>query len=103
MSMGIHRINTYEVEEFGSPGDLRFRIETDIRLPKVKDARGFHRRLRRAVEHSQHEKVRDLLLQRLTRPILKGGKVSRGDLIRVQRLVHGALSDPRRKLSPSPD
>ena len=41
--MGIHRINEFFVEEFGSPGDLRFRIETDIRIPRTPEDRGFLR------------------------------------------------------------
>ena len=96
--MGIHRINRFLVEEFGSAGDLRFRIETDIRMPATGDGRAFLRRLRKAVESSHHERVRDLLLQRLERPLLKGEKVTAADLIRVRRLVTGALSNPRKEL-----
>ena len=66
--MGIHRINEFFVEEFGSPGDLRFRIETDIRIPRTPEDRGFLRSLRNAVESSRHEAVRDLLLARLEPP-----------------------------------
>jgi hypothetical protein len=98
--MGIHRINRFFVEEFGSPGDLRFRIETDIRIPRTPDSAGFLRRLRNAVESSRHERVRDLLLMRLARPVTKGEEVTRADLIRVRRLVTGALSNPRRSLPP---
>lgn len=102
--MGIHRINILIVEEFGSPGDLRFRIETDIRLPRVKAAPGLHRRLRAAVETSRFERVRDLLLERLRKPLRgrHGGRVSKSDLIRVQRLVLGALSSPRKPVPPPP-
>lgn len=100
--MGIHRINRLFVEEFDSPGDLRFRIETDIRVPSNRAGRGFLRRLRKAVRSSRHETVRDLLLERLARPVLKGKKVSEADLIRVRRLVTGALSDPRKRLAPEP-
>jgi hypothetical protein len=98
--VGIHRINRLLVEEFGSPGDLRFRLETDIRVPNSGDGRGFLRRLRKAVESSHHERVRDLLLQRLTRPVLKGERVTAADLIRVRRMVTGALSNPRKSLPP---
>jgi len=101
--MGIHRINLFFVEEFGSPGDLRFRIETDIRIPRTPDNPGFHRRLRNAVESSRHEVVRDLLLERLERPARKREEVSEADLVRVRRLVNGALSNPRKRLpEPSP-
>lgn len=96
--MGIHRINKFFVEEFGSAGDLRFRIETDIRIPSGGASRAFLRRLRRAVESSHHERVRDLLLERLARPALRGEKVTAADLIRVRRLVTGALSAPRKDL-----
>lgn len=96
--MGIHRINEFFVEEFGSPGDLRFRIETDIRIPRRPEERGFVRSLRNAVEASRHEDVRDLLLERLKRPVMKRDEVSEADLIRVRRLVIGALSNPRRGL-----
>jgi hypothetical protein len=99
--MGIHRINWFFIEEFNSSGDLRFRIETDIRIPRAED-QGFVRRLRNAVEASRHEAVRDLLLQRLERPIQKRDAVSPGDLIRVRRLVTGALSNPRKRLPPEP-
>ena len=99
--MGIHRINWFFIEEFNSPGDLRFRIETDIRIPRAED-QGFVRRLRNAVEASRHEAVRDLLLERLERPILKRDAVSSSDLVRVKRLVNGALSNPRRRLPPEP-
>jgi hypothetical protein len=99
--MGIHRINWYFIEEFNSPGDLRFRIETDIRIPRAEDP-GFVRRLRNAVEASRHEAVRDLLLQRLERPIQKREAVSASDLMRVRRLVTGALSNPRKRLPPEP-
>ena len=71
--MGIHRINEFFVEEFGSPGDLRFRIETDIRIPRTPEDQGFLRRLRNAVESSRHEAVRDFLLERLERPVEKAG------------------------------
>lgn len=98
--MGIHRINRFFVEEFGSPGDLRFRLETDIRVPSGGAGRAFLRRLRKAVESSHHERVRDLLLEQLTRPALKGEKVTAADLIRVRRLVAGALSNPRKALPP---
>ena len=99
--MGIHRINWFFIEEFNSPGDLRFRIETDIRIPRAED-QGFVRRLRNAVEASRHETVRDLLLERLERPVQKRDAVSSSDLIRVRRLVAGALSNPRRRLPPEP-
>jgi hypothetical protein len=98
--MGIHRINWFFIEEFNSPGDLRFRIETDIRIPRADQ--GFVRRLRNAVEASRHEAVRDLLLQRLERPIQKQEAVSGSDLMRVRRLVTGALSNPRKRLPPEP-
>jgi hypothetical protein len=97
--MGIHRINWYFIEEFNSTGDLRFRIETDIRIPRAED-QGFVRRLRNAVEASRYEAVRDLLLQRVERPIQKREAVSSSDLIRVKRLVTGALSNPRKRLPP---
>ena len=99
--MGIHRINWCFIEEFNSPGDLRFRIETDIRIPRAED-QGFVRRLRNAVEASRHEAVRDLLLQRLEHPIQKRDAVSPSDLIRVKRLVTGALSNPRKRVPPEP-
>lgn len=98
--MGIHRINEFFVEEFGSPGDLRFRIETDIRIPRTPEDRGFLRSLRNAVESSRHEAVRDLLLARLERPVKKRELVSEMDLIRVRRMVTGALSNPRKRLPP---
>ena len=98
--MGIHRINWFFIEEFNSPGDLRFRIETDIRIPR--EDQGFVRRLRNAVEASRHEAARDLLLERLERPVLKRDAVSSSDLVRVKRLVIGALSNPRRRLPPEP-
>jgi hypothetical protein len=101
--VGIHRINTFFVEEFNSPGDLRFRIETDIRIPGGGAGKAFLRRLRRAVESSHHERVRDLLLARLTGPALKRGeKVTAADLIRVRRLVTGAMSPPRKSLPAEP-
>ncbi len=100
--MGIHRINRFFVEEFDSPGDLRFRIETDIRIPRTPEDMGFLRRLRNAVESSRHEVVRDLLLERLKRPVKKREDVSEADLIRVRRLVTGALSNPRKRLAPEP-
>ena len=96
--MGIHRINWCFIEEFNSPGDLRFRIETDIRIPRTPETAGFLRRLRNAVESSRHEDVRDLLLERLQRPVRKGEMVSDADLTRVRRLVTGALSHPRKLL-----
>ena len=96
--MGIHRINTYEVEEFNSPGDLRFRIETDIRLPKGRRARGFHSRLRRAIESSNLEAVRDLLLQQLERPLLRPGD-GKPELDRVRQLIQGALSGRAKRRS----
>jgi hypothetical protein len=95
--MGIHRINTFEVEEFNSAGDLRLRIETDIRLPRVSRARGFHRRLRNALESSDHETLRDLLLERLENPLHRRGD-GRSELTRVRRLVRGALSAPGKPL-----
>lgn len=98
--MGIHRINKFFVEEFGSPGDLRFRIETDIRIPAGGAGKAFLRRLRKAVESSHHERVRDLLLERLARPVFKGERVTAADLIRVRRLVAGALSAPGKGLPP---
>ena len=98
--MGIHRINMLFVEEFGSPGDLRFRIETDIRMSRRPESRGFIRRLREAVESNRDERVRDLLLERLKRPVEKRERVREADLIQVRRLVVGALSNPRRKLPP---
>lgn len=98
--MGIHRINLFFVEEFGSPGDLRFRIETDIRIPRTGDDPGLHRKLRHAVESSRFEKVRDLLLERLERPVTKREDVSDADLVRVRRLVSGALSNPRKRVPP---
>ena len=99
--MGIHRINSFEVEEFNSAGDLRFRIETDIRLPKLGRARGFHRRLRNALEASDHETVRDLLLERLKSPLHKRGD-GKPELTRVRRMVHGALSAPGKPLLRGP-
>jgi len=98
--MGIHRINWFFIEEFNSAGDLRFRLETDIRVPR--EDQGFVRRLRNAVEASRYEAARDLLLQRLERPIQKRDAVTPGDLIRVRRLVTGALSNPRKRLLPEP-
>jgi len=98
--MGIHRINEFFVEEFGSPGDLRFRIETDIRIPRTPEDLGFLRRLRKAVEASSHEDVRDLLLERLKHPVKKREDLSEADLIRVRRLVTGALTNPRKRLPP---
>ncbi|HEU5220190.1 MAG TPA: hypothetical protein VFU23_16130 [Gemmatimonadales bacterium] len=101
--MGIHRINLLFVEEFGSPGDLRFRIETDIRMPKGVGGRGFVQRLRNAVASSQHERARDLLLERLQKPIPKRReRVTAADLVRVRRLVTGALSAPGRSLPGDP-
>lgn len=97
--MGIHRINVSFVEEFYSPGDLRFRVETDVRMPRGPKGPGFIKRLRAAVESSQNEKVRDLLLQQLGK-VRKGKKVTKGDLIQVRRMITGALSDPRKKLPP---
>jgi hypothetical protein len=99
--MGIHRINWFFIEEFSSPGDLRFRIETDIRIPPAEEE-GFVRRLRETVEASRYEDVRDLLLERLEHPILKEESVSPSDLIRVRRLVTGALSNPGEPLPPEP-
>ena len=99
--MGIHRINSYEVEEFNSAGDLRFRIEMDIRLPKLARARGFHRRLRNAIESSDLETVRDLLLERLQHPLQRRGD-GRSELTRARRLVHGALSPPGKRLPRGP-
>lgn len=98
--MGIHRINTLFVEEFNSPGDLRFRIETDIRMPRGRAGRGFVRKLRSALASSRDEAVRDLLLQRLERPVRKRETVTAGDLVQVRRLVAGALSDPGKSLPP---
>ena len=98
--MGIHRINWSFIEEFNSAGDLRFRLETDIRVPR--EDQGFVRRLRNAVEASRHEVVRELLLQRLERPLQKREPVSSSDLIRVRRLVTGALSNPKRRLPEEP-
>lgn len=98
--MGIHRINKFFVEEFNSPGDLRFRIETDIRIPAGGAGRAFLRRLRKAVESSHHERVRDLLLERLAKPVIRGEKVTAADLIRVRRLVSGAFSAPGKELPP---
>ena len=100
--MGIHRINWFFIEEFNSQGDLRFRLETDIRIPRGED-QGFVRRLRNAVEASRSEAVRDLLLERLERPIGKRRAVSPADLIRVRRLVTGALSNPGKPLPPEPE
>lgn|SRR5688572_27366749 len=99
--MGIHRINWFFIEEFNSPGDLRFRIETDIRIPPAEDE-GFVRRLRETVEASRYEDVRDLLLERLEQPIQREAAVSPSDLIRVKRLVTGALSNPGEPLPPEP-
>lgn len=96
--MGIHRINVFQVEEFSSAGDLRFRIETDIRLPRPRQAPGFHRRLRKAVESADYETVRDLLLQRLQSPLLKRGDGTH-QLTRVRRMIHGALSAPGKPLA----
>jgi hypothetical protein len=98
--VGIHRINVSFVEEFYSPGDLRFRVETDVRMPRGRAGLGFIRRLRAAVESSQNEKVRDLLLERLKKPVRKRERVTNGDLIQVRRMITGALSDPRKKLPP---
>ena len=99
--MGIHRINWSFVEEFGSPGDLRFRIETDIRMPRGSEESRFVGQLREAVESSRHEAVRDLLLARLQDPLLQQKEeVSSSDLVRVRRLVRGALSDPGQPLAP---
>jgi len=98
--VGIHRINMLFVEEFGSPADLRFRIETDIRMSRAAAGRGFIRRLRAAVASSRDETVRDLLLARLARPVQKREPVTDADLIQVRRLVVGALSNPRKKLPP---
>lgn len=99
--MGIHRINWFFIEEFNSPGDLRLRIETDIRIPPAEDE-GFVRQLRTSIEASRHEDVRDLLLERLENPIQKEEAVSSADLIRVRRLVTGALSNPGEPLPPEP-
>ena len=99
--MGIHRINWFFIEEFNSPGDLRFRIETDIRIAPAEDE-GFVRRLRETVAESRYEDVRDLLLERLEHPIQKHEEVSSADLIRVKRLVTGALSNPGEPLPPEP-
>jgi hypothetical protein len=97
--MGIHRINWCFIEEFSSPGDLRFRIETDIRIPPSPAGRRFAARLRRAVTASRHEEVRDLLLERLERPVSRRKeRPSEADLTRVRRLVSGALSDPGKPL-----
>jgi hypothetical protein len=99
--MGIHRINWFFIEEFNSPGDLRFRLETDIRMSPSPEGRRRARRLRRAVESSQHERARDLLLEQLERPVSRGKKPSERDLQRVRRLVKGALSDPGKPLPES--
>lgn len=98
--MGIHRINKFFVEEFDSPGDLRFRIETDIRMPRTGAGRAFIRQLRTAIAASRDETVRDLLLARLARPLRQREKVTDADLIQVRRLVTGALSDPGKDLPP---
>jgi hypothetical protein len=98
--MGIHRINWFFIEEFSSPGDLRFRLETDIRMSSSPEGRRRVRRLRKAVETSHHERARDLLLEQLERPVLRGKKPSERDLERVRRLVKGALSNPGK---PVPD
>lgn len=96
--MGIHRINWMFIEEFNSAGDLRFRIESDIRVPGTPAGRRFLRRLRRAVETSHYERTRDLLLEQLERPALRKDKVTKADLVRVRRLVTGALSNPTKAL-----
>ena len=98
--MGIHRINWCFIEEFNSPGDLRFRLETDIRMSSSPEGRRRARRLRKAVESSHHERARDLLLEQLERPVLREKKPSERDLERVRRLVRGALSNPGK---PVPD
>ena len=96
--MGIHRINKFFVTEFGSPGDLRFRIETDIRMPAGRSGRDFVRKVHAAAAGSRDETLRDLLLARLARPVRKREKVSAADLVRVRRLVIGALSDAAKPL-----
>jgi hypothetical protein len=101
--MGIHRINWCFIEEFNSAGDLRFRLETDIRMSSSPEGRRRVRRLRRAVESSRHERARDLLLEQLEQPVLKGHKVSQRDLTRVRRLVSGALSNPGKPVPDSPE
>lgn len=99
--MGIHRINWCILEEFNSPGDLRFRIETDIRISPEREDPRFTRSLREAVESSRHEVVRDLLLERLGRPLRRArDKSSKDDLVRVRRLVNGALSNPKKPVPP---
>ena len=95
--MGIHRINWFFIEEFNSPGDLRFRLETDIRMSSSPAGRRRVRRLRRAVESSDHQRARDLLLEQLERPVSRK-KPSERNLERVRRLVRGALSDPGKPL-----
>lgn len=100
--MGIHRINKCFIEEFDSPGDLRFRLETDIRMPNTRAGRNYVRRLRAAVASSRDEAVRDLLLERLERPIRKKEKATEADLVQVRRLVIGALSDPGKELPSEP-
>jgi hypothetical protein len=100
--VGIHRINKCFIEEFASPGDLRFRIETDIRMPNTRSGRAFVRRLRAAVASSRDEALRDLLLERLEKPIRKKERASERDLIQVRRLVVGALSDPGKELPSEP-
>lgn len=100
--MGIHRINKCFIEVFDSPGDLRFRIETDIRMPDTRAGRDFIRRLRAVVASSRDEAVRDLLLERLARPIRRKERATAADLIQVRRLVIGALSDPGKELPPEP-
>ena len=96
--MGIHRINWFFIEEFNSAGDLRFRLETDIRMSSSPEGRRRVRRLRRAVESSDHQRARDLLLEQLERPVSPGKKPSERNLERVRRLVRGALSDPGKPL-----
>ena len=100
--MGIHRINKFFVEEFSSPADLRFRIETDIRMPDTPSGRKLVRRLRAALASSRDETVRDLLLERLARPVRKAEKASAADLIQVRRLVIGALTDPGKEIPSDP-
>ena len=46
--------------------------------------------------------LRDLLLDRLSRPIRRREKATEADLVRVRRLVIGSLSDPGRELPPEP-
>jgi hypothetical protein len=101
--MGIHRINWSFIEEFNSPGDLRFRIETDIRMSPSRSGQQLARRLRKAVAASRHETVRDLLLERLQSPVRRRKeKASAADLVRVKRLVEGALSNPGKPLPGEP-